>query len=82
MTEYDNNNTGAIFKNDKGENDRRPDLTGTAEVDGVEYRVSAWKKVSRNGKAFFSLRFENKEEFDSRQRERFEDAEGADALEL
>lgn len=82
MPEYDNNFTGALFANDKGDNDRRPDLTGSAEVDGVEYRVSAWKKVSRNGKAFFSLKFEDKAEFDARQRERLEDAEGLDALEL
>jgi uncharacterized protein (DUF736 family) len=83
MPEYDNNLTGALFPNDrKGDNDRAPDFTGSAEVEGVEYRMAGWKRVSRAGKAFISIKFEDKAEFDARQRERLEDAEGADALEL
>ena len=83
MAEYDNNLTGALFPNDrKGDNDRAPDFTGSAEVEGVEFRLAGWKKVSRAGKAFISLKFEDKAEFNARQAARLEDAEGADALEL
>lgn len=44
MTEYDNTNRGSIWKNDKKETDRHPDFTGSLNVGGVEYWVSAWKR--------------------------------------
>lgn len=42
--EYDNTNRGSIWKNDKKETDTHPDFTGSLNVDGVEYWVSAWKR--------------------------------------
>jgi hypothetical protein len=44
MTEYDNTNRGSIWKNDKKETDKHPDFTGSLNVGGVEYWVSAWKR--------------------------------------
>jgi hypothetical protein len=44
MTEYDNTNRGSIWKNDKKEKDTHPDFTGSLNVGGVEYWVSAWKR--------------------------------------
>jgi hypothetical protein len=44
MTEYDNTNRGSIWKNDKKETEKHPDFTGSLNVDGVEYWVSAWKR--------------------------------------
>lgn len=83
MPEYDNNLTGVLFPNDKKGSDRAPDVTGKAEIDGVEYRVAGWKRVSSNsGKPFFSLKFENKEEFDARQAEQAAEADPDGALEL
>ena len=41
---YDNNNRGAIWRNDKKEKDTHPDFTGSATIDGVDYWVSAWKR--------------------------------------
>ena len=38
--EYDNNNTGAIFKNDRKETDRHPDYNGSCEINGVEMWMS------------------------------------------
>lgn len=57
MAEYDNTNTGTLFRNDKGDNPKRPDYTGKADVDGTEYRLSAWIKEGKSGK-FMSIRFE------------------------
>ena len=54
---YDNNNSGVLFRNDKGDNDKRPDYKGNAEVDGVKYWVSAWVKENDRGK-FLTMRFE------------------------
>lgn len=42
--EYDNTNRGSIWKNEKKETDTHPDFTGTIDVEGVEYWVSAWKR--------------------------------------
>ena len=58
MSEYPN--SGAIFKNDKEGNPARPDYTGNAEVDGVDYWLSAWIKEGKKGK-FMSLSFKAKD---------------------
>lgn len=59
--EYDNNLRGVLFKNDRKESDSHPDYKGSAEVDGVEYWLSAWIKTGANGK-FMSLSFRAKEQ--------------------
>jgi uncharacterized protein (DUF736 family) len=58
---YDNNNSGALFKNDKEGNESRPDYRGSAEINRVEYWVSAWIKTSKGGSKYMSLRFEPKQ---------------------
>ena len=50
--EYDRTNRGSIWKNDKKQTDNHPDFTGSLDVNGVEYWVSAWKrKPDANPKA-------------------------------
>jgi len=44
MTEFKNENEGAIWGNQKKERETQPDFTGSATVDGKEYYVSAWKR--------------------------------------
>jgi len=45
MTEYDNTNRGAIWPNDRMRDGKQdPQFTGTLNVDGAEYWVSAWKR--------------------------------------
>jgi uncharacterized protein (DUF736 family) len=77
--QYDDELSGVLFPNDKRGNDKAPDVTGKATIEGVEYRVAGWKRVSNNtGKRFFSLKFENAEE-----RERaLAEADEGDALEI
>ena len=41
---YDNNNEGAIWKNEDKQKDTHPDFKGNAVIEGVEYWVSAWKR--------------------------------------
>ena len=52
MTQYDNTNRFALFRNDRRENDKHPEYTGTLNVDGVEYWISAWIKEGQRGKFF------------------------------
>ncbi len=59
MAEYDNNLTGVLFKNDKGDNEKRPDYKGSAEIEGVQYWVSAWIRDGAKGK-FMSMKYERK----------------------
>lgn len=44
MADYDNTNRGSIWKNEKKDKDTHPDFTGSLNVGGVEYWVSAWKR--------------------------------------
>lgn len=62
MSNYDNNDSGALFDNDRRTTDRHPNLRGSATVGGVEYWVSAWNKRSAGGKDYISLAFTPKDE--------------------
>ena len=63
--EFDDELRGALYKNDKGDNPKRPDARGFCKIGGVEYWVSAWTRVASSGKRagerFQSLAFELKE---------------------
>lgn len=52
--QYDNTNRFALFKNDKGDNENRPDYTGTINVAGKELRLAAWMKESQAGVKYLS----------------------------
>ena len=49
--EYDNTNTGAIWKSKYNDNPKAPQYTGNLNVEGVDYKISAWKTSSDNPKA-------------------------------
>jgi len=59
--EYDNNNRGAIFKNEKKETEKHPDYKGSINVEGVDYWVSSWISTSKAGQAYMSLSVQKKE---------------------
>ncbi|HEY1244176.1 MAG TPA: hypothetical protein VGF29_05025 [Hyphomicrobiaceae bacterium] len=49
---------GALFRNDKKERDAHPDYTGSAEVNGRKFWLSAWIRTSeKTGKKYMSLAF-------------------------
>ena len=50
MSEYDNTNKGAIWKNDNS-NPNAPQYKGTLNVDGEDYQISAWRNTTENTKA-------------------------------
>ena len=51
MSDYDNTNKGSLFKNDKGDNPKRPDYQGKINIDGTDYKLSAWLQTPKNGGA-------------------------------
>jgi hypothetical protein len=63
---YDNTNSGILARNERKEKETHPDLSGSINVDGREYWLSAWRKVGQSGKldgkTFFSLSVKPKEE--------------------
>lgn len=60
--EYDNTNTGAMFKNNRKEKETHPDLGGPLNVEGKEYFLNAWKKTSKAGDPFYSLSVKAKDQ--------------------
>lgn len=58
--------SGVLFKNDKGDNAKRPDYRGDICINGESFELSAWIKEGRKGK-FMSLSAKPK---DARQEQR------------
>jgi len=50
-------NSIALFKNDYRKKETDPEMTGKGLIGGVEYRVAAWKNVSKSGKPYLGLKF-------------------------
>lgn len=67
MSQYDDTDRGALFKNDRKESDNHPDYKGQLNVGGVEFWLSAWLKTSQSGTKFMSLSVKAKEEAPTRQ---------------
>jgi hypothetical protein len=61
MSQYDNTNRGALFRNDRATSDKHPTHKGSINVNGQEFWLSAWVKEGQKGK-FFSLSVEPKEQ--------------------
>ena len=60
--EYDNTNSGVLFPNNFKDNPKQPDLKGSGDVDGVEYKLAAWTRTSnKTGGKFLSVLFELKD---------------------
>lgn len=71
MTQYDNTNRGAIWPNEKKEKDTHPDFTGSLNVEGKEYWVSAWRKSAgaKSGSPVMSFSIKPKDEAKKPQRD-------------
>jgi len=61
MSEYDNTNSGAIFKNDKKESDKHPDYKGSINAEGKDFWASVWINESKAGQKYFSIKLTAKD---------------------
>jgi len=63
MTEYDNTNKGTIVKNKRKKTSSHPEYSGSVNVDGKEFWLSAWVKTNGStGEKFFSLALQPKDD--------------------
>lgn len=63
MSQYDNTNSGILSRNDRKEKDSHPDFSGSINVDGTDYWLSAWIRERKDGSGkFFSLSVRPKEQ--------------------
>lgn len=60
--QFDPTNRGSIFKNDKKTEDKHPDMNGSINIEGKDYWISSWSKVSKGGQKFLSLSVRPKQE--------------------
>lgn len=59
---YDNELRGVLFKNkDKQDGDKKPEYTGSATVNGVDYFMDAWINASESGRKYMSVKFKAKD---------------------
>lgn len=62
MPDYDDSNRGALFKNDRKERENQPDYTGSLNVGGRDFWLSAWLQKSKAGKPYMSVSVTPKDE--------------------
>lgn len=59
--DYDNKNSGVLFRNDKKDNEKQPDYKGSfTNEQGVEMDLAAWQRTSKRGLAFLSVKVSKK----------------------
>lgn len=58
-----NNNSGSLFRNKK-DKPSQPDYTGTAAVNGQQYRMSAWVNKSKAGNDYLRILFSEQQQID------------------
>jgi uncharacterized protein (DUF736 family) len=57
MSNYDNTNSGVLFKNDNATSDKAPAYKGKINVNGKDYELAAWVREGKTGK-FLSLKLQ------------------------
>ena len=60
--QYDNTNSGVLFRNEKKQTEKHPDFTGSINSEGREFFLSAWVNETKDGKKYFKLSLTPKDE--------------------
>jgi hypothetical protein len=61
-------NKGSMFENGHKTSDKHPDFTGSVNVNGTIYWLSAWKNMTHDGKKWLSVAVKLQEERPQEQR--------------
>lgn len=64
---FDNTNSGMMARNENRKSDKHPEFSGSLNVEGVDYWVSAWVNEGKaggkmEGKKYFSIKITRKEQ--------------------
>ena len=80
MSNYDNTNRGSIWKNEKKLTENHPDFTGSLNVDGKEFWVSAWKRKpdAKEGSPALSFAVSEKEQKPNQSSQNFQQPQELD----
>jgi hypothetical protein len=78
--QYDNTNKGTLGKNRRKEKDSHPSHTGSINIEGKEYWLSAWVKDGSNNEKFFSISVKPKDAAPQQQRQNVPPPQNADAF--
>ena len=63
---YDNTNSGMMARNENRKTDKHPEFSGSINVEGTDYWLSAWVNEGKpggkmEGKKYFSIKLNRKE---------------------
>jgi hypothetical protein len=63
---YDNTNSGMMARNENLKTDKHPEFSGSINVEGVDYWLSAWVNEGKpggkmEGRKYFSIKINRKE---------------------
>lgn len=61
MSKNEPSGRGALFKNDKQGNEKRPDYTGTATIFDKDFNISAWIQTSKSGIKYLGVSFSERQ---------------------
>lgn len=75
MTQYDNTNSGALFAAKERKTDNHPTHTGSINVNGVDFWLSAWVKEKGDMK-YFSLSVKEKDQQTNQQSNQHQNQDG------
>lgn len=51
------NNTGLLF-NKQSEDQKKPNKVGFAKIDGKQYKIAIWERISKAGSNYFYIKFD------------------------
>jgi len=66
MKQYDNTNSGMMLRNENRTKDTQPEFTGSINIEGREFWLSAWVNTGKpgskiDGKRYFSIKVNPKD---------------------
>lgn len=59
--EYDNTNSGVLFREQEKKSEKHPDFKGNINVEGKDYWLSGWVNESKDGRKYFKLSVQPKD---------------------
>ena len=64
--EYDNTNKGVLFRNTDKQQETHADMSGSINIEGVEYFLDGWTNTAKNGpragQSYLSIRAKPKQQ--------------------